>query len=53
MKIRRQVLIPLWNSYAFFVNYAVADEFDPTLEPVPLAERPERSTAGFSRGCRN
>ncbi|MEZ6051860.1 MAG: class I tRNA ligase family protein [Planctomycetaceae bacterium] len=40
-EIRRQVLIPLWNSYAFFVNYAVADEFDPTLEPVPLAERPE------------
>ncbi len=40
-EIRRQVLIPLWNSYAFFVNYAVADEFDPTLEQVPLDERPE------------
>ncbi len=39
--IRRQVLIPLWNSYAFFVNYAVADEFAPTLEQVPLADRPE------------
>src|SRR5690606_38948578 len=34
-------LIPLWNSYAFFVNYAVADQFDPTLDPVPLADRPE------------
>ncbi|MCA9074252.1 MAG: class I tRNA ligase family protein, partial [Planctomycetaceae bacterium] len=40
-EIRRQVLIPLWNSYAFFVNYAVADEFDPTLEQVPLEVRPE------------
>ncbi len=27
---RRMVLIPLWNSYAFFVNYARLDEFDPT-----------------------
>ena len=26
---RRLVLIPLWNSYAFFVNYARLDEFDP------------------------
>ena len=40
-EIRRQVLIPLWNSYAFFVNYAVLDGFDPSLEPVPLADRPE------------
>ncbi len=40
-EVRRQVLIPLWNSYSFFVNYAVADEFDPSREPVPLAERPE------------
>jgi isoleucyl-tRNA synthetase len=40
-EIRRQILIPLWNSYAFFVNYAVLDEFDPTLEQVPLDQRPE------------
>ena len=41
--IRRQVLIPLWNSYAFFVNYAHpdADAFDPTAELVPVAQRPE------------
>jgi isoleucyl-tRNA synthetase len=26
---RRRVLIPLWNSYAFFVNYARLDDFDP------------------------
>jgi isoleucyl-tRNA synthetase len=40
-EIRRQVLIPLWNSYAFFVNYAVLDGFDPSLPQVALAERPE------------
>ena len=38
---RRSVMIPLWNSYAFFVNYARLDEFDPTAEKVPVAERPE------------
>jgi isoleucyl-tRNA synthetase len=40
-EVRRQILIPLWNSYAFFVNYARLDEFDPNSEPVPVAERPE------------
>lgn len=40
-EIRRQVLIPLWNSYAFFVNYARLDEFDPSRESVPVTERPE------------
>jgi len=40
-EVRRKVLIPLWNSYAFFVNYARLDQFDPTSEPVPVAERPE------------
>jgi isoleucyl-tRNA synthetase len=38
---RRMVLIPLWNSYAFFVNYARLDEFDPTAPQVPVASRPE------------
>ena len=38
---RRMVLIPLWNSYAFFINYARLDEFDPSAAPVPLAARPE------------
>ncbi len=38
---RRMVLIPLWNSYAFFVNYARLDEFDPTAPLVPIAARPE------------
>ena len=36
---RRQILIPLWNSYAFFINYARLDEFDPGLPPVPMEER--------------
>jgi isoleucyl-tRNA synthetase len=40
-EIRRQVLIPLWNTYAFFVNYARLDEFDPQAPGVPVAERPE------------
>ena len=39
--VRRQVLIPLWNSYAFFVNYARLDGFDPAAEQVPYADRPE------------
>ena len=40
-EIRRQVLIPLWNSYAFFINYARLDNFDPRAPLVPVAERPE------------
>ena len=40
-EVRRQILIPLWNSYAFFINYAVLDEFDPKAEPIPVSERPE------------
>ncbi len=40
-EVRRQVLIPLWNSYAFFVNYARLDEFDPRVPQIPLNERQE------------
>ncbi len=40
-EIRRQVLIPLWNTYTFFVNYARLDDFDPAAPEVPPAERPE------------
>ena len=40
-EIRRQNLITLWNTYAFFVNYARLDEFDPQAPQVPVAERPE------------
>jgi len=40
-EIRRRILIPLWNSYGFFINYARLDGFDPTQAAVPVAERPE------------
>ena len=29
---RRQILIPLWNCYKFFVDYAIADGFSPSDE---------------------
>ena len=40
-EVRRQVLIPLWNSYAFFINYARLDGFDPATPAVPYHERTE------------
>ncbi len=40
-EVRRQVLLPLWNSYSFFINYARLDGFDPKTPPVPFAERPQ------------
>ena len=44
---RRSVMIPLWNSYAFFVNYARLDEFDPTpvLQSGHLAPRDEQDAS--------
>ncbi|HRX87397.1 MAG TPA: DUF5915 domain-containing protein, partial [Phycisphaerae bacterium] len=36
---RRQVIIPLWNTYAFFCNYARLDGFDPLAPAVPLRQR--------------
>lgn len=52
---RRQILIPLWNCYKFFVDYAIADGFSPSDELrtrvahsvdsdsgyVPINDRPE------------
>jgi isoleucyl-tRNA synthetase len=40
-EVERQVFNTLWNSYAFFVNYARLDEFDPAAARVPVPERPE------------
>jgi isoleucyl-tRNA synthetase len=39
--VRRQFILPLWNSYAFLATYASLDRFDPTApeQQVPLAER--------------
>ncbi len=36
----QQFLLPLWNCYAFHVNYAVVDGFDPARPQIHLAERP-------------
>ncbi|MCA9859757.1 MAG: isoleucine--tRNA ligase [Thermomicrobiales bacterium] len=40
-EIRRQFILPFWNSYSFFVTYARLDGFDPTdaASQVPLEER--------------
>ncbi len=32
-------ILPLWNSYSFFVTYANLNNFDPATKPLPLAER--------------
>jgi isoleucyl-tRNA synthetase len=40
-EVERQVFNTLWNCYAFFVNYARLDEFDPSKPAIPIAERPE------------
>ncbi|MFN3338029.1 MAG: class I tRNA ligase family protein, partial [Thermomicrobium sp.] len=38
-EVRRTFLLPLWNSYAFFANYARLDGFVPSQHDVPLGER--------------
>src|SRR5262245_30487808 len=40
-EVERQVFNTLWNSYAFFVNYARLDEFDAAAPQIPVSERPE------------
>lgn len=39
---RRQILIPLWNCYKFFIDYAIADGFVPShdLRPAGCLLRP-------------
>jgi isoleucyl-tRNA synthetase len=32
-------ILKLWNTYAFFVNYARLDNFDPVATPIPVVER--------------
>ena len=37
----RRFLLPLWNTYSFFVTYANVDGFDPSTTPAPaLSDRP-------------
>ncbi len=38
-EVRRRVLMSIWNCYKFFCDYARIDNFDPTAEQVPVADR--------------
>lgn len=40
-EVRSKLILKLWNTYAFFCNYARLDQFDPRAPQVPLAERPD------------
>jgi isoleucyl-tRNA synthetase len=40
-EIRSKFIMKLWNTYAFFCNYARLDEFDPKAPQVPVKERPD------------
>ena len=40
-QVERKLFGTLWNTYAFFANYARLDEFDPYGPTVPPTERPE------------
>ena len=40
-EVRSKFHIKLWNCYAFFVNYARLDGFDPTTPQVPVMDRPD------------
>jgi isoleucyl-tRNA synthetase len=40
-ELRSQFTLKLWNSYAFFCNYARLDSFDAAAPHVPVAERPD------------
>jgi len=40
-ELRSKFLLKLWNTYAFFCNYARLDRFDPAAPQVPLERRPD------------
>ena len=40
-EIRNRFVFKLWNTYAFFCNYARLDGFDPEEPAVPVSERPD------------
>jgi len=40
-ELRAKFVLKLWNSYAFFCNYARLDGFDPGVPQVPVADRPD------------
>jgi isoleucyl-tRNA synthetase len=37
--VRRRFILPLWNSYSFFVTYAKIDGWQPASIPSPLGDR--------------
>jgi isoleucyl-tRNA synthetase len=40
-EIRNKFVLKLWNTYAFFCNYARLDGFDPAAPQVPVKDRPD------------
>jgi isoleucyl-tRNA synthetase len=40
-ELRSKFLLKLWNTYAFFCNYARLDRFDPAAPQVPVSKRPD------------
>jgi isoleucyl-tRNA synthetase len=38
-EVRRRFILPLWNSYSFWVTYARLDGWDPRAPRVPVGER--------------
>src|SRR5262249_47943321 len=38
-EVRSKFVLKLWNSYAFFCNYARLDNFDPSAQQVPVTKR--------------
>jgi isoleucyl-tRNA synthetase len=40
-EVRSKFTLKLWNTYAFFCNYARLDGFDPKAPQVPLNQRPD------------
>ena len=54
-EVVRKFLLTLWNTYSFFTVYANIDRFDPSVAPVPLAERPllDRWLAGAPGAARH
>jgi isoleucyl-tRNA synthetase len=40
-EVRSKLVMKLWNTYAFFCNYARLDSFDPSAAQVPVKDRPD------------
>lgn len=40
-ELRNKFTLKLWNTYAFFCNYARLDNFDPNAPAVPIKDRPD------------